>query len=66
MPASRVTSRRLSAAKLRSSSSFIAAATMARRVASLRSSRDRLSRERDLLERLDLLVRELGVRLFTV
>jgi hypothetical protein len=35
-------------------------------VASLRSSRERLSRERVFPERLDLLVRELGVRLFTV
>jgi len=39
---------------------------MARRVASLRSSRDRVSRERDLPEREDRLVRELGVRLFTM
>ena len=45
MPASRVTSRRLNAAKLRSSSSRSAAATMARRVASLRSSRDSVSRD---------------------
>ena len=40
-----------------------AAATIARRVASLRSSREGVSRECD---RLDLRVRELGVRLFTL
>jgi hypothetical protein len=66
MPASRVTSRRLSAEKLRSSSRRSAAATMARRVASLRSSRESVSRDRDLLDRPDLLVCELGVRLFTM
>src|SRR5689334_7955039 len=57
MPASRVTSRRLSAAKERSSSSFSAAAMMALRVASLRSSRVSVSR---LWERLDRSDRELG------
>src|ERR1700739_996934 len=63
MPASRVTSRRLSALKLRSSRSFSAAATIARRVASLRSSRDSFTREDEEAERPD---RELGVRLFTI
>ncbi len=67
MPASRVTSRRLSAVKLRSSRSSSAAATIARRVTSLRSSRDRVSRERDEPERLERddvrCCRELGVRL---
>src|SRR6516164_2387264 len=62
MPASRVTSRRLSALKLRSSRSFSAAATIARRVASLRSSRDTFTRDDDEADRRD---RELGVRLFT-
>src|SRR5512135_460007 len=50
MPASRVTSRRLSWEKLRSSRSLSAAATIARRVASLRSSRDMYSRGRDSRE----------------
>src|SRR5246127_919861 len=63
MPASRVTSRRLSALKLRSSRSFSAAATIARRVASLRSSRDTFTSEDDDADRRD---RELGVRLFTI
>jgi hypothetical protein len=63
MPASRVTSRRLNCEKLRSSRRRSDAATIARRVASLRSSRDGESRERD---RLDLRVRELGERLFTL
>src|ERR1700746_2688027 len=62
MPASRVTSRKLSALKLRSSRSFSAAATIARRVASLRSSRDTFTREDNEPDRRD---RELGVRLFT-
>src|ERR1700712_974419 len=66
MPAARVTSRRLSALKLRSSRSWSAAATIARRVASLRSSRVNVSRERDSLDRPERCVRELGVRLFTV
>ena len=46
MPASRVTSRRLSPLKLRSSSSLSAASMIARRVASLRSSREGVSLER--------------------
>ncbi|BDX33940.1 hypothetical protein TUM20985_44870 [Mycobacterium antarcticum] len=70
MPASRVTSRRLSALKLRSSSSRNAPATMARRVASLRSSRETVSREereeRKEPERPERDDRELGVRSFTV
>src|SRR6201997_3164609 len=63
MPASRVPPRRLSALKLRSSRSFSAAATIARRVASLRSSRDTFTREDDEDNRRD---RELGVRPFTI
>lgn len=59
MPASLVTSRRLRPLKLRDSRSRSAAATMARRVASLRSSRDVPSRD----ERDDC---DFGVRLFTV
>jgi hypothetical protein len=35
-------------------------------VASLRSSRDKVSRDRDLLDLLERPVRELGVRLFTL
>ena len=68
MPASRVTSRRLRPLKLRSSRRRSAAATMARRVASLRSSRERESRRwsDQGLERPERAVRELGVRLFTV
>ena len=66
MPASRVTSRRLNALKLRSSSNRKAAATIARRVASLRSSRDGVSREREDPDRPDREDRELGVRSFTV
>ncbi|BBZ46421.1 hypothetical protein MPRM_37020 [Mycobacterium parmense] len=63
MPTSLVTSRKLRLLKLRSWSSLSAAAMMARRVASLRSSRDGLSRERSRPELRD---RELGVRLFTM
>ena len=68
MPASLVTSRRDSPLKLRSSSSVSAAVMIARRVASLRSSLDSVSRERDAdsgLRVRDVDVRELGVRLFT-
>src|SRR5574337_46010 len=64
MFAARVTSRRLSALKLRSSSSLSAAPMMARRVASLRSSRDAPVRSGRWWH--DRLGRELGVRLFTV
>src|SRR3954462_6384922 len=62
MPASRVTSRRLRPLKLRSSRSLSAAATIARRVVSLRSSRDTFTRPVDEPDRRD---REVGVRLFT-
>ena len=68
MTAYLVTSRRHSSAKLLSSSSRSAAVMIARRVASLRSSLDSVSRERDLalLDLLERPVRELGVRLFTL
>src|ERR1700758_3996558 len=61
MPASRVTSRRLSAPKLRSSRSLSEAAMIERRVASLRSSRVTLIRD----DELDRRERDVGVRLFT-
>src|ERR1700712_3150803 len=63
MPASRVTSRRLRALKLWSSRSFKAAATIARRVVSLRSSRETFGC--DGVEEPERRDREVGTRLFT-